>query len=111
MIYYILLSNITTTVIMQTPYECEKYLTTPENLKKTVEKYGVAIIPGVLNITECRRTVSGIWDFFEHITQNWETPINRNKKKKVGKDFTSYTQCILCYFSTGISDTHKSYGI
>ena len=81
MIYYILLLNITTIVIMQTPYECEKYLTTPENLKKTVEKYGVAIIPGVLNITECRQTVSGIWDFFEHITQNWETPINRNKKE------------------------------
>ena len=23
----------------------------------------------------------GIWDYFEHITQNWEKSINRNDKK------------------------------
>ena len=64
----------------RTPYEYEKYKTTKENLTKTLEKYGVAIIPSVLNDEECSNIVSGTWDFFEHITQGWETPIQRNNK-------------------------------
>tara|TARA_B100000795_G_C22795219_1_gene439005 strand:+ start:1844 stop:2833 length:990 start_codon:yes stop_codon:yes gene_type:complete len=69
-----------------TSYECEKYTCTKENLKKTLEKFGVAIIPSVLTDEECEEMVSGMWDFFEHITQNWagkktdKKPINRNDK-------------------------------
>jgi len=59
-------------------YEYEKYACTKETLKQTIENYGVAIIPGVLDETECDRMVNKIWDFFEHITQKWKTPINRN---------------------------------
>ena len=36
-----------------------------ENLKKTLELYGVAIIPSVLNPEECSNIHSGIWDFLE----------------------------------------------
>tara|TARA_Y100000816_G_C26096394_1_gene580335 strand:+ start:174 stop:1154 length:981 start_codon:yes stop_codon:yes gene_type:complete len=61
-------------------YTGEKYFCTKENLKDTLETYGVAIIPSVLNWEESFRMVSGQWDFFEHITQNWETPINRQDK-------------------------------
>jgi hypothetical protein len=31
----------------------EKYITNPEGLRDKVAKYGVAIIPGVLNNDEC----------------------------------------------------------
>ena len=58
-----------------------KYFTTLENLKQTLDTYGVAIIPAVLNNEECDNMVSGIWDFFEHITQKWPTPINRANEK------------------------------
>ena len=58
-----------------------KYFTTLENLKQTLETYGVAIIPSVLNNEECNNMVSGIWDFFEYITQKWPTPINRSNEK------------------------------
>lgn len=58
-------------------YEYEKYITTAENLKQTLHKYGVAIIPKVLTPDECEEMKSGMWDYLEHITQHLEVPINR----------------------------------
>jgi len=58
----------------------DKYQCTLETLKPTLEKYGVAILPSVLNEEECNTMLSEMWDFFEHITQNWDTPLNRNNE-------------------------------
>lgn len=60
-----------------TEYEYEKFVCTKETLKETIDKYGVAVIPNILNEDECNAMVSKIWDFFEHISQTWKTPINR----------------------------------
>ena len=65
---------------MLSPYEFEKYICKKETLNDTIKLYGVAIIPNVLNEQECESIVNGIWNFLEHITQEWETPINRNNK-------------------------------
>ena len=62
-------------------YEFEKYVCTKETLKATIDLYGVAVIPSVLNEEECNNMVKGIWDFFEHISNSWEMPINRNNKE------------------------------
>lgn len=51
---------------------------TIDTLAATLEEYGVAIIPNVLNDEECDALFSGMWDFFEHITCAWERPIDRN---------------------------------
>ncbi len=59
-------------------YEYEKYITTKETLKETLEEFGVAIIPSVLNPDECEELLNGLWNFFEHITKNWETPVSRH---------------------------------
>jgi hypothetical protein len=59
-------------------YEYEKFVCTPDTLINTINTYGVAIIPNVLDDEECNNIVSGIWDFIEHITQNWAIPISRN---------------------------------
>lgn len=59
-------------------YEFEKYISTPETATTTLDEYGVAVIPGILDNQECENMVSEIWDYFEHITQTWETPVNRN---------------------------------
>lgn len=59
-------------------YEGERYYTTRENLKTTLEEYGVAIIPNVLNDEECENMFNGVWDYFEHISQSWEKPLDRN---------------------------------
>jgi hypothetical protein len=56
------------------------YTCTIDTLEETLKKYGVAIIPSVIDDEECEAMFSGMWDFFEHITDAWETPINRNCK-------------------------------
>ena len=62
-------------------YEYSKYCCTKETLRETIDTFGVAIIPNVLNEEECAAVVSGIWDFFEHITQEWKVPIRRTEEK------------------------------
>ena len=61
-------------------YQYEKYITTPENLRTTIDEYGVAIIPSVLNLEETQDMNNGMWDTLEHLTQNFEIPIKRNNK-------------------------------
>jgi ectoine hydroxylase-related dioxygenase (phytanoyl-CoA dioxygenase family) len=58
-------------------YEGEKYVTTPEGVKDMVEKYGVAIVPDILNKQELESMRNGMWDYIEHITQSHPFPINR----------------------------------
>jgi hypothetical protein len=73
----------TKTKNQQQTMSCDKYICTKETLQETVEKFGVAIIPNVLNEQETDQMVSGTWDFFEHITKDWikpKTPINRDDK-------------------------------
>jgi ectoine hydroxylase-related dioxygenase (phytanoyl-CoA dioxygenase family) len=84
-------------------YEYELYITTEANLKKTLDKYGVAIIPSVLNDDECDETINGIWSFFEHLTQKWELPINRNNKKswELLKKLAPIETFIYKYWSVG----------
>lgn len=41
-------------------YEYEKYVTSKEKLRETLEEYGVAIIPNILDEKECDNIVSRI---------------------------------------------------
>ena len=63
---------------MNTTYEFEKYQTDATCLKKTLEKYGVAIIPSVLSQSETEEMKNGMWDSLEHITQKMEAPLSRD---------------------------------
>jgi ectoine hydroxylase-related dioxygenase (phytanoyl-CoA dioxygenase family) len=58
-----------------------KYVTTVEKLKETIDLYGVAIIPKVINEEECHAALKGIHSYFEHITQNWEIPFKIDNKE------------------------------
>lgn len=62
-------------------YECDKYLTTPDDLKHTLETFGVAIIPSLLTPEECEAMKTGMWDYLEHITRKFDIPIKRNDPK------------------------------
>ena len=84
-------------------YECDKYLCTKETLRETLNTYGVAIIPNILNDEETANMVSGMWDFLEHITQEWENPIDRNDDKTwkgIHNLYPSHSMLIQ-YFSVG----------
>jgi hypothetical protein len=63
---------------MNYPYVYEKYvLDDIENIKEQLTTHGVAIIPNILNDSECSSMRDGMWADVEHITQNFETPIKR----------------------------------
>lgn len=55
----------------------QDFITDQENLRSTLERYGVAIVPGVLTSEECAAMKSGAWDFFEKVTTQLETPLKR----------------------------------
>ncbi len=59
-------------------YRYDEYVTTKENLRKTLEEFGVAIIPNILNQQECNEMKEGMWNYLEHLTQKFDVPINRN---------------------------------
>jgi hypothetical protein len=59
-------------------YEYSKYVCLSENIRDTLNKYGIAIIPNVLNDVECDEMKNGMWNYLEHITSQMDTPIKRN---------------------------------
>ena len=86
-------------------YEYEKYLASIENIKNTLDMYGVAIIPNVLDENECSNIVNGIWNYFEHITQNWDAPLKRDDTKtwrEIYKLFPLHSM-LFQYFNIGHS--------
>jgi ectoine hydroxylase-related dioxygenase (phytanoyl-CoA dioxygenase family) len=58
-------------------YDCTKYITNKQNIKHTIEKYGVAIIPNILNEEECIEMQNEMWNYLEHLTQKWSISIDR----------------------------------
>lgn len=84
-------------------YEGEKYYTTKEQLMFTLNKYGVAIIPSVLNENECSNMLSGMWDYFEHISQEWVQPISRNHHESWKEIFRLYPlhSMLIQYWNVG----------
>jgi ectoine hydroxylase-related dioxygenase (phytanoyl-CoA dioxygenase family) len=59
-------------------YRAKKYTTDVECLRETLDLYGVAVIPSVLDEAECEAMKEGMWNYLEHVTANLETPITRD---------------------------------
>lgn len=62
-------------------YEYEKYITDIDSLKNTIERYGVGIIPNVLNDEEIKQMNDGMWDYLEYVSQEFDKPIQRDDRK------------------------------
>lgn len=92
-------------------YEYERYVCTKETLKDTILKYGVGIIPNVLNEKECTSMVSKVWDFFEYITQDWETPIDRNDKSTWREFYNLYPLHSMLIQHWSIGHTQASWDV
>ena len=78
-------------------YEGEKYYTDSEHLKQTLEQYGVAIIPELVDKNTCKKMEELIWKHFSYITQNWTNPIrqdNSNSWKGIFELFPSHSMLI-----------------
>ncbi len=87
-------------------YEKDTYLTTIDKLEETLKEYGVAIIPNVYTNNECDELLSSMWDFFEHITQSWDKPINRNDANTYRQFYELFPlhSMLVQYFSVGHSE-------
>jgi len=46
-------------------------------VRAKLERFGVAIVPGVLTGPECDAMVNGVWSFLEHISSTWPDQITR----------------------------------
>ena len=57
----------------------EKYYCDLSNVRERLDEYGVAIIPSILVQEEIAAMQIGMFDYLEHITADFETPIDRNK--------------------------------
>ena len=49
----------------QITYEYNKYITTIDNLTTTLNNFGVAIIPNILNKTECNNMKDEMWNYLK----------------------------------------------
>ena len=65
-------------------YKFEKYKTNLNNVKDTLNKYGVAIIPKILNQTEINNFRDGCWKYLEHIFKH---PSIRDRHEILWYDF------------------------
>jgi Phytanoyl-CoA dioxygenase (PhyH) len=95
----------------QTNYEFERYVCTKETLKSTIDLYGVGIIPGVLKEEECDAMVSQMWDFFEHITKQWETPLDRNNKDTWREFYKLYPLHAMLVQHWGVGHAQASWNV
>jgi len=88
-----------------TTYEYEKYLTTSETARATLEKYGVAVIPAVLDEARVKAMNDGAWSTLEKLTAKLDVPIDRVKPET----YTSVHQLsanhgmLMQYFGVGHS--------
>jgi len=92
-------------------YELDRYSCTKETLKDTLKQYGVAVIPGVLSEGESAGVVSGMWDFFEHITQGWEVPISRSDEATWRGIYSLYPVHSMLFQHWGIGQAQVSWDV
>jgi|TARA_B110000858_G_scaffold195944_1_gene253514 hypothetical protein len=85
-----------------TSYEFEKYLSDYSTIKTTIATYGVAIIP-LLSEEECNKMIEDKWELLEHLTSEFEIPIDRHNKE-------TYKQIINLYPSHKMLIQHWKVG-
>lgn len=92
-------------------YEYEKYMCNKENIKDYLNKFGVAIVPNILNDEECQNVINGFWDFFEHITQNWDIPITRKNKHSWSGFYELFPKYSMLFQNWGIGHSQVCWDV
>lgn len=88
---------------MDTYETTNKYFTTMENLKETLNEYGVAIIPSVIDDEKRESIYDGFWSYIENLTSKWDLPVTRSNKKSWREFFKLLPlhSMLLQYFNIG----------
>ena len=88
-------------------YEYHKYVCTNlQEISSSLANYGVAIVPNVLTAQECDEMKNNMWNYLEHVTQAFQTPMNRSDPStwKEFKKLWPLHSMLLQYFSIGQSE-------
>ena len=78
---------------------------------ESLKTNGYAVIPGVLNNDECDQFLNGVWDSFEHISKNWETPINRQDTKTWREFWKLYPMHSMLYQHWGLGHSQAIWNV
>jgi hypothetical protein len=57
--------------------DTEKFIVNDGDVMNKLEKFGVAVVPNILNDEECDIGYNGMWNYFEYISQNWDIPLKK----------------------------------
>ena len=90
----------------RTPYVYEDYLATLATLRATLQTHGVAIMPEVLNTSECDAMASGVWDAVEFATAKFAPPAAAPVKRDDPSTFIHLRQLF-----TKHSMLHQHFGV
>jgi len=107
----LLLFNLNPTMMKSDVYEYEKYVTDPDSVMETLQKYGVAIIPGVLTEAECTDMVDKIWDFFERLSSSWYQPIDRENEESWRGFYKLYPKHSMLFQNWCVGHSHASWDV
>lgn len=58
--------------------DCYKYISNINNVNDILDKYGVALIPDVLNNIDIETAKNGMWDYLETVTSKFDIPLKRD---------------------------------
>ena len=83
----------------------QQYFCSLDTLNITIQKYGVAVIPDLLNKKELQDNRQQMWNYLNNLTQQFEIPIEENNPKSWS---TYYHLCplhdmLLQYWKVGHS--------
>ena len=101
-------------------YEFDKYAISIDNvgwqhigdaIKDNIASYGVAVIPKILNEDECESMKSGMLDFFEKITSNWDIPINRNDSSTFKQIYNLFPKHSMLIQNFGVGHSQVAWDI
>lgn len=87
------------------------YHTTPADLKTTLAKYGVAIIPNVLDENECKHMINGMWNYLETTTARLKPPISKYDSKSWRQIKELYPLHWMLIKQFGIGHTQMSWDL
>ena len=59
----------------------DDFTTTPERLRETLEKFGVAILPSVLDADETKQMQKGYWKLLQQLSAHSSTPIRKANRQ------------------------------
>ena len=60
------------------------YFTTLSDLKDTLAKYGVAVLPSITDTQFCSDVVDSLWNSLAQISSGWKLPISRDNRESWG---------------------------